>query len=295
MKNFNFQIKFKKVVFKQRLGLFKKTNFYSLSNKNFTENNNLYSFDSSDALQLKEKLIKMSLLNVNKYGWTEMSIKTAANELNYSNNLSALLKNGEMDLIYYTIDNWNNKLKLDLEEIKKNTDLTLDEKYLKAIKLRLSYEIPLINTWPQAMRLGMNPSHIKTTLEKVLNMVNIICSVEDSFSSNPISQPTIVPFTKKYLILKIFLFSEFYMTTDKSYNFKKTWDFVDKLYSFNFNIYSGLSKFVMVNTAVLSMIKYSLIAFLPYDFSQVEEIIRKQEEAANIKTSGEKDFDKSEN
>jgi ubiquinone biosynthesis protein COQ9 len=68
--------------------------------------------------EINSKLIKMSLLNVSKYGWTENSIKIAANELNYSHNLSALLKNGPIDLVYYTMDNWENKLKDEIDNIK---------------------------------------------------------------------------------------------------------------------------------------------------------------------------------
>lgn len=67
---------------------------------------------------IKNQLIKMSLLNVNKYGWTENSIKIAANELGYSNSLSAILPNGPLDLIYYNMDNWNKKLLAEIKQMK---------------------------------------------------------------------------------------------------------------------------------------------------------------------------------
>jgi len=54
-----------------------------INNKTFCskESNN-----SSNKLNLvKEKVFKLSLLNVNKYGWSEESIKHASNELGYSN------------------------------------------------------------------------------------------------------------------------------------------------------------------------------------------------------------------
>ena len=113
--------------------------------------------------------LKLSLINIDKHGWSEQSIKIAANELGFSNSLSSLLPKGPLDLIYYTMDNWNAKLKSEIEEIKKSK-LTIEEKYQKALKLRLSYEIPLLNTWPQAIKLGMHPSNLKQTLEKLLIM-----------------------------------------------------------------------------------------------------------------------------
>jgi ubiquinone biosynthesis protein COQ9 len=78
-------------------------------------------FFSTGTAELRDKLIKMSLLNVSKYGWTENSIKLAANELNYSHSLSAVLSNGPADLVYYTIDNWNNKLESEIDNIKNNS------------------------------------------------------------------------------------------------------------------------------------------------------------------------------
>ena len=66
----------------------------------------------------KDQLIKMSLMNVNKYGWTENSIKIASNELGYSNQLSSMLLLGPFDLIKYMIHNWNKKLLNEINSIK---------------------------------------------------------------------------------------------------------------------------------------------------------------------------------
>ena len=223
--------------------------------------------------EIREKLIKMSLLNVNKYGWTENSIKIAANELGYSQNLSAILDKGALDLIYYTMDNWNDKLKQDVEVIKSETNLTLDDKLKKAIKIRLGYETPLIATWPAAIRLGMNVKNIILTLEKLIDSVNIIASIEEGLDAEGIKYHT-MPVTKKYLLLKTMIVTELHMITDRSYNFTDTWDFLDKFYHINFGLYNSLSRFAMINTSFLTILKYSLISLAPYDFSQVDKILR---------------------
>jgi len=223
--------------------------------------------------EIREKLIKMSLLNVNKYGWTENSIKIAANELGYSQNLSAILDKGALDLIYYTMDNWNDKLKQDVEVIKSETNLTLDDKLKKAIKIRLGYETPLIATWPAAIRLGMNVKNIILTLEKLIDSVNIIASIEEGLDAEGIKYHT-MPVTKKYLLLKTMIVTELHMITDRSYNFTDTWDFLDKFYHINFGLYNSISRFAMINTSFLTILKYSLISLAPYDFSQVDKILR---------------------
>lgn len=61
--------------------------------------------------------------------------------------------------------------------------------------MRLSYNIPLINTWAQAINLSLSPSNLPTTVEKLSETVNIITSLGDSNK------------TKKFLILKILLLS----------------------------------------------------------------------------------------
>jgi rpsU-divergently transcribed protein len=227
------------------------------------------------------------LLNVNKSGWTETSIKTAANELNYSNSLSALLPNGPLDLIYHTMDKWNDKLSKDLEDLYRENNQnnyniqnsTPDEKILKAIKLRLSYQTPLLNTWAQAMRLGMSPQNIKSTLDRLIKMTDIICSFDEKEDIEYKNYSIM----KRYLVLKIFIFSELHLLTDRSYNYKNTYDFVEQLYWINFNFYSSFNRFTMVNSAFLTMIKYSLTAFAPYDFTKVDEILRaKQSESGLI-------------
>jgi rpsU-divergently transcribed protein len=259
---------------------FKKHNGNIFKRRFCEKNNNKDDIENNDNIeQIREKLIRMSLLNVEKYGFSENAIKLAANELGYSNSLSGILENGEMDLVFYNIDNWNKKLKIDLEEIKKDSTLSIDEKYKKALKLRLSYEIPLIHIWPQAMRLGMSPQYIKNTLFKLLQSVEEICSMEDGQNLSQLehnnSNNSLI---KRYLILKIFLLTEIRMITDRSYNFKSTWEWLEFLYDVNFSFYSSFSKFLVNNKAALSMLRYSLLALAPYDFSKVDEILQKQNE-----------------
>lgn len=231
-----------------------------------------YNDNHSESIKsLKTDLYKLSLINVEKFGWTEQSIKSAANELGYSHGLSSLLTNGTCDLLIYCLENWNTKLKKDIEELKLNQSLTEDEKILKALKIRLSYQIPLVNNWGGALKLGTNPRYAKSILEKQLLMAEEICSLGEDTS-----------ISKKLVILKIFLACELHMLTDRSFNLSNTWDFLNKAYSININIYSSVNKFTKVNSAFLTMIKYSLTSLIPYDFSKADEILRMQLELSEL-------------
>ena len=74
--------------------------------------------------------------------------------------------------------------------------LSIDDKYKKIIKIRLSYQIPNLNTWPQAINISLRPENISVTVGHLLDTVNIITSIED----NPTK-------SKKYIILKIIAIS----------------------------------------------------------------------------------------
>jgi len=70
--------------------------------------------------KIKTEMKKLALTHVKKYGWTENSLKLAANDLGYSHMLSGIFPNGPLDLIYSLMDDWNDKLKKEIEKIKKD-------------------------------------------------------------------------------------------------------------------------------------------------------------------------------
>lgn len=47
------------------------------------------------------------------------------------------------------------------------------------MKIRLCYIIPVINTWPQAINLGMRPENIYTTVTKISETIDLILSIKD--------------------------------------------------------------------------------------------------------------------
>ena len=65
-------------------------------------------------------MTKLSLTYVSKFGWTENTLKLSANQLGYSNMLSGIFPNGAIDLIYSLLDSWTEKLKIEIDKIKKD-------------------------------------------------------------------------------------------------------------------------------------------------------------------------------
>ncbi len=44
----------------------------------------------------------------------------------------------------------------------------------------MCYIIPVINTWPQAINLGMRPENIFTTVTKLSETIDLILSIKDN-------------------------------------------------------------------------------------------------------------------
>ena len=79
-----FKFLFKSKYIKQASSLSNLIKFNSFNIKHFcSTNSNTYNQSNLD--KVKEKVLKLSLLNVNQYGWSEDAIKHASNELGYSN------------------------------------------------------------------------------------------------------------------------------------------------------------------------------------------------------------------
>jgi len=92
-----------------------------LSKGDFCETSNTINLGEDVKLEkLKNDLKKLSLTYVNKYGWTENTLKIAANELGYSHMVSGVFPNGPLDLVYALIDSWNEKLKKEIDKLKKD-------------------------------------------------------------------------------------------------------------------------------------------------------------------------------
>jgi ubiquinone biosynthesis protein COQ9 len=123
----------------------------------------------------------------------------------------------------------------------------MDDKYRKAIKLRLSYEIPVLNTWSQAMNLGLQPVNLVTTVDRLLKTVDILSSLEQDATK-----------IKRYIVIKTFIASgkycinkELHMLTDRSHNFDSTWRFVDSFYSLNMSLYNSFDQVNFILSSLL--------------------------------------------
>jgi len=170
---------------------------------------------------LKTKILKTALVHVNKSGWNDQTLAETCVDLGYPSVTSRILPNGPIDLVYYIVDSWNERLAedltyLDLEEMR------ISDRILEGIKIRLSYQIPYLTRWHEALALGSLPNNLPTTMEKLTNIADEIWYIAGDPSAD------LNWYTKRGLLISAYVSTELFMLTDKSENFVETWKFLDR-------------------------------------------------------------------
>jgi len=134
------------------------------------------------------------------------------------------------------MDHWQERLSEDLKR-EPLDKMGVTDRVKTGLKLRLSYEIPYIKTWPEAMALGILPQNIWTTTQKVLKIADEIWYYAGD---------TAVDYnwyTKRILLTTVFTSTELFMLTDRSHNNFATWEFLDRRISDILNIGGNLRNF----------------------------------------------------
>ncbi|TNV76848.1 hypothetical protein FGO68_gene6142 [Halteria grandinella] len=152
------------------------------------------------------------------------------------------------------------------------------------IKTRLSYVIPYIEKWPQAMYLGIDPKNISNTVVQIHQISDEIWYISGDKSVD------YTWYTKRALLSGLYASTELFMIGDRSKGQEATWEFLDRRVddvvsagqniNFTRNFLSAVS--IGVNS-IATILK-------PYKFDdsemrrmQAEAILRQKEQTANNK------------
>jgi len=122
---------------------------------------------------LKKLLLDTALKHVKSHGWTRNSIACAATELGYPGISHGLFPNGGFDLLHYFIQNGNKHMVTKLEDIDLH-GIALKERIKTAVQIRLSYNVPYLSRWPEAMALQAHPLNLPTSLHLLTSLVDEI-------------------------------------------------------------------------------------------------------------------------
>ncbi len=170
---------------------------------------------------MRRQLLQASIQHVKTHGWSRNAICAGAVSLGYSPALSGLVSSGEGELVDFFMREGNEEMLRQVRSMPLE-DMGVTDTIKCAIKARLMYMAPYIDTWPQAMSIGLMPTNLPTTLTSIALLSDDIWHRVGDRSTD------ITWYTKRGLIGGVYVSTELYMLTDKSEGFANTWDFLER-------------------------------------------------------------------
>jgi len=242
---------------------------YSNSNSNSNTYNNTYNNDNNNNHNnnnddLRNKILKYSLLYVKDLGWTkdalvkgmqdaliEQNSNSSNNDSNSSSNnketyssiAHAIVSRGPTEMIELFIEN----KRIHVSDIMKNNNDNNDNNnhnnnndndnliYInlnKALNAHIDYLGPYIHTWSDALALMAEPRQIPNSIT-IMNNVLV-----DLIEYSNIKSKRLEWYSERLLLLSVYSSVELYMITDNSENFNETRSFLERL----LNTYIDLRK-----------------------------------------------------
>jgi ubiquinone biosynthesis protein COQ9 len=182
---------------------------------------------SKDSLStIRLSILKSALEQVHHHGWTDDALAAGAVAVRKNNNEMSISVVGMIsldDLIAYCMDEWNVRLKQDLEQEKQQQQHNAKGDALETgIKTRLQYLLPYLQsrTWHEGMALGIRgPSNAFQTQQQLKEMIEIIV-VASSASTEELGLP------QKMALGAVYVATELHLLTDTSPDYQDTWTFL---------------------------------------------------------------------
>jgi ubiquinone biosynthesis protein COQ9 len=162
----------------------------------------------------KQVICQAALEKVHAHGWTQDAITAAVMERGLSISMSGLVTPSQ--LVNYCMDDWNNQLKLHLQEFddssNNNNNNNTFEAAAAAMKWRLSKVIPFVQSgrWHEGMAMGLqSPLTTQAQLHRIIELVAPSASLAQQAGLGAIYGAT-----------------ELHLLADTSPDYEETWKFL---------------------------------------------------------------------
>lgn len=167
------------------------------------------------------QILDASLRFIPDHGWSVRSLQLGAESLGLSSASHALVKDGEVGLVYHVMDLAEERMKEEMSKRPLHT-MTTSSRLELALRLRLEGIQPYLSQWPQAMALASQPQHVATSLKRLAKMIDDIWYICGDKSTD------INYYTKRSLLAGVYVSTELYMLTDRSVGLTSTWSFLHR-------------------------------------------------------------------
>lgn len=167
-----------------------------------------FSSSASSSKEMHDKLLMASFIHAKKLGFNDAAITAACHDFELPGVSGSILKNGPYDIVRFAMNHWLQALKEDAASHTFEESATSKDKLHFTCKHRLTLMSPYIKVWPQAMLLGVQPAHLKTTLSDLTMLSDEMWHIAGDKSTD------MHWYARRALLLKAYAFTETHMLAD---------------------------------------------------------------------------------
>ncbi|KAK9478241.1 ubiquinone biosynthesis protein COQ9 [Lipomyces japonicus] len=185
----------------------------------------------------QHKILSSALSNVPNHGFVKQSLVQGCRDAGYGDTTHAVFQGGVFDLIKYHLYVQRHKLALLKPAIDEQEGKNVEKRIRRYCVERLKGNQDLISKWPEALAVMGLPSNVPESVLELGKLADEIWFLVDDKDSD------ITWYTKRATLSAIYSSTELFMTQDKSPNFEKTFEFLDRRLTELSSLQSSASSF----------------------------------------------------
>jgi ubiquinone biosynthesis protein COQ9 len=179
------------------------------------------SSSTSSSNDPRDSILDAALKHISDEGFTLNAISAGAQDIGLRALSAGAFPRGAVELAWHVMRKGN----LEMSEAMQRADLeslSVNDRVKLGIKTRLLYQAPLLRSWPQAMALGMQPQNVTETANLLAVFADECWYLAGDRSTN------LHWYSRRALLLGVYVATEAYMLSDHSKDFADTWEFLSR-------------------------------------------------------------------
>jgi len=193
----------------------------SSSSSSSSNSSHTLSPSSSTSNDPRDSILDAALKHISDEGFTLNAISAGAQDIGLRALSAGAFPRGAVELAWHVMKKGN----LAMSETMQKADLeslSVNERVKLGIKTRLLYQAPMLRSWPQAMALGIQPQNVTETANLLAIFADECWYLAGDRSTN------LHWYSRRALLLGVYVATEAYMLSDHSKNYEDTWEFLSR-------------------------------------------------------------------
>jgi len=172
----------------------------------------------------REAILDAALLHVAEEGWSAEALAAGAQDVGLRAASAGAFPRGPVELAWHAMRRGNEAASAAMQAAGAEAlaALPVNARVRLGVRARLEHEARFARSWPQAMALGAQPAHARETARLLAELADEVWFWAGDRSTN------LHWYSRRALLVGVFLASEAHMLADRSPALEDTWAFLDR-------------------------------------------------------------------